>query len=73
MIIDGEIVKIGFFNFTKAAEEKNAKNLLVIHWLRSIPRIGKITRRIQRHVPASGNEKTDLPSQLDLQADLQGS
>jgi len=30
MIIDGEIVIIGSFNFTKAAEEKNAENLLVI-------------------------------------------
>jgi phosphatidylserine/phosphatidylglycerophosphate/cardiolipin synthase-like enzyme len=30
MIIDGEIVITGSFNFTKAAEEKNAENLLVI-------------------------------------------
>ena len=30
MIIDGETVITGFFNFTKAAEEKNAENLLVI-------------------------------------------
>lgn len=30
MIIDDEIVITGSFNFTKAAEEKNAENLLVI-------------------------------------------
>jgi phosphatidylserine/phosphatidylglycerophosphate/cardiolipin synthase-like enzyme len=30
MIIDGEIVITGSFNFTKAAEENNAENLLVI-------------------------------------------
>jgi len=31
MIIDGETVITGSFNFTKAAEEHNAENLLVIH------------------------------------------
>jgi len=31
MVIDGKIVITGSFNFTKAAEEKNAENLLVIH------------------------------------------
>ena len=31
MIIDGSIVVTGSFNFTKAAEEKNAENLLIIH------------------------------------------
>jgi phosphatidylserine/phosphatidylglycerophosphate/cardiolipin synthase-like enzyme len=30
MIIDGEIVITGSFNFSKAAEDKNAENLLVI-------------------------------------------
>ena len=30
MIIDGEFVITGSFNFTRAAEEKNAENLLVI-------------------------------------------
>ncbi|BAH76751.1 phospholipase D family protein [Solidesulfovibrio magneticus] len=30
MIIDGVIVVTGSFNFTKAAEEKNAENLLII-------------------------------------------
>lgn len=31
MVIDQEIVITGSFNFTKAAQEKNAENLLVIH------------------------------------------
>jgi phosphatidylserine/phosphatidylglycerophosphate/cardiolipin synthase-like enzyme len=31
MIIDGETVITGSFNFTKAAEGKNAENLLMIH------------------------------------------
>ena len=31
MVIDGETVSTGSFNFTKAAEENNAENLLVIH------------------------------------------
>ena len=31
MIIDEETVITGSFNFTKAAEESNAENLLVIH------------------------------------------
>lgn len=30
MIIDQSVVVTGSFNFTKAAEEKNAENLLVI-------------------------------------------
>ena len=31
MLIDGETVITGSFNFTKAPEENNAENLLVIH------------------------------------------
>jgi phosphatidylserine/phosphatidylglycerophosphate/cardiolipin synthase-like enzyme len=31
MIVDGEILITGSFNFTKAAEERNAENLLIIH------------------------------------------
>jgi Putative peptidoglycan binding domain/PLD-like domain len=30
IIIDGETVIAGSFNFTKAAQEKNAENLLII-------------------------------------------
>jgi phosphatidylserine/phosphatidylglycerophosphate/cardiolipin synthase-like enzyme len=43
MIIDREIVITGSFNFTKAAEEKNAENLLIIRdkgFTRFILRIG---------------------------------
>jgi phosphatidylserine/phosphatidylglycerophosphate/cardiolipin synthase-like enzyme len=31
IVIDGEVVITGSFNFTKAAQEKNAENLLIIH------------------------------------------
>ena len=31
MVIDGETVITGSFNFTKAAEEHNAENLLILH------------------------------------------
>ena len=31
MVIDGTTVITGSFNFTKAAEENNAENLLVLH------------------------------------------
>jgi phosphatidylserine/phosphatidylglycerophosphate/cardiolipin synthase-like enzyme len=31
IIVDDEVVLTGSFNFTKAAEEHNAENLLVIH------------------------------------------
>jgi phosphatidylserine/phosphatidylglycerophosphate/cardiolipin synthase-like enzyme len=31
MIIDSESVITGSFNFTRAAEEKNAENLLIVH------------------------------------------
>jgi phosphatidylserine/phosphatidylglycerophosphate/cardiolipin synthase-like enzyme len=31
MVIDGDTVITGSFNFTKAAEESNAENLLIIH------------------------------------------
>lgn len=31
MVIDGQVVITGSFNFTKAAENSNAENLLVIH------------------------------------------
>jgi phosphatidylserine/phosphatidylglycerophosphate/cardiolipin synthase-like enzyme len=31
MVIDGETVITGSFNFTRAAEENNAENLLIIH------------------------------------------
>lgn len=30
MVIDGDVIVTGSFNFTKAAEEKNAENILVI-------------------------------------------
>ena len=31
MVIDNQVLELGSFNYTKAAEEKNAENVLVIH------------------------------------------
>ncbi len=31
IVIDGEVVITGRFNFTKAAQEKNAENVLILH------------------------------------------
>jgi rare lipoprotein A len=44
MVIDGQAVVTGSFDFTKAAEENNAENLLIIHnknWLRFLRRTAK--------------------------------
>jgi phosphatidylserine/phosphatidylglycerophosphate/cardiolipin synthase-like enzyme len=49
MIIDGENVITGSFNFTKAAEEKNAENLLVIHDKKSAERYRKNWWEHDRH------------------------
>jgi phosphatidylserine/phosphatidylglycerophosphate/cardiolipin synthase-like enzyme len=38
MIIDGKILELGSFNYTKSAEEKNAENVLV---LRNKPKVIK--------------------------------
>jgi phosphatidylserine/phosphatidylglycerophosphate/cardiolipin synthase-like enzyme len=46
MIIDGETVITGSFNFTKAAEDKNAENLLVV---RDKPLAEKFTKNWQEH------------------------
>ena len=51
MIIDGETVITGSFNFTKAAEENNAENLLVI---RDKKLAERYTRNWQEHVQHSG-------------------
>ena len=36
MVIDGDTVITGSFNFTKAAEERNAENLLILHANRTL-------------------------------------
>jgi len=46
MVIDGETVITGSFNFTKATEENNAENLLVIHDKKLVERY---TRNWQEH------------------------
>jgi phosphatidylserine/phosphatidylglycerophosphate/cardiolipin synthase-like enzyme len=60
IVIDGELVLTGSFNFTKAAQEKNAENLLIIrdpalaaqytqnwevHRQHSQPYVGRVVRR----------------------------
>jgi len=49
MIIDGEIVITGSFNFTKAAEENNAENLLIIHDKKLAERYTKNWQKHERH------------------------
>jgi phosphatidylserine/phosphatidylglycerophosphate/cardiolipin synthase-like enzyme len=49
MIIDGETVITGSFNFTKAAEENNAENLLVIHDKKLAERYIKNWREHEKH------------------------
>jgi phosphatidylserine/phosphatidylglycerophosphate/cardiolipin synthase-like enzyme len=49
MIIDGAAVITGSFNFTKAAEENNAENLLVIHDKKLAERYTKNWEEHERH------------------------
>jgi phosphatidylserine/phosphatidylglycerophosphate/cardiolipin synthase-like enzyme len=49
MIIDGETVITGSFNFTKAAEENNAENLLIIHDKKLAERYTKNWQEHERH------------------------
>ena len=49
MIIDGETVITGSFNFTKAAEENNAENLLVIRDKKLAERYIKNWQEHERH------------------------
>jgi phosphatidylserine/phosphatidylglycerophosphate/cardiolipin synthase-like enzyme len=50
MIIDGEVVITGSFNFTKQAEQANAENLLVI---RDQPIAEKYTENWRAHAEHS--------------------
>jgi len=49
MVIDGQTVITGSFNFTKAAEEKNAENLLVIRDRKLAERYMKNWHEHERH------------------------
>jgi phosphatidylserine/phosphatidylglycerophosphate/cardiolipin synthase-like enzyme len=49
VIIDGETAITGSFNFTKAAEENNAENLLVIHDKKLAERYIKNWQEHERH------------------------
>jgi phosphatidylserine/phosphatidylglycerophosphate/cardiolipin synthase-like enzyme len=50
MVIDGDTVLTGSFNFTKAAEENNAENLLII---RDPDLAARYTRNWQEHLEHS--------------------
>ncbi len=54
MIIDGEAVITGSFNFTKAAEESNAENLLVIKDRKLAERYIRNWEEHERHSEAYG-------------------
>ena len=49
MIIDGETVITGSFNFTKAAEENNAENLLIVHDKKLAERYTRNWQEHERH------------------------
>jgi len=50
MIIDAETVITGSFNFTKAAEENNAENLLMIHGGKLAEPYTKNCKERERHL-----------------------
>jgi len=54
MIIDGETLITGSFNFTKAAEENNAENPLVIHNRKLAERYIKNWQEHERHSEVYG-------------------
>jgi len=54
VVIDGETVITGSFNFTKAAEENNAENLLVIHDKKLAERYIKNWQEHEKHSDAYG-------------------
>ena len=57
MIIDGETVITGSFNFTKAAEESNAENLLVIKDKKLAERYIKNWQEHDRHSEVYGGRR----------------
>ena len=63
MVIDEGVVITGSFNFTRAAEENNAENLLVIRarpWPRSTRPTGRPTPNTQSHTPGDLSAKRAL-------------
>ena len=57
MIIDGETVITGSFNFTKAAEERNAENLLIIHDKKLAERYAENWQEHERHSEVYGGRR----------------
>lgn len=60
MIIDGETVITGSFNFTKAAEESNAEDLLVIHDKKLADRYVRNWKEHDKHSEVYGGESVKL-------------
>jgi phosphatidylserine/phosphatidylglycerophosphate/cardiolipin synthase-like enzyme len=58
MVIDGKIVITGSFNFTRAAEEKNAENLLIIHDRRLAELYSKNWQEHERHSETYGGRES---------------
>jgi phosphatidylserine/phosphatidylglycerophosphate/cardiolipin synthase-like enzyme len=54
MVVDGETVITGSFNFTKAAEESNAENLLVIRDKKLAERYVRNWKEHERHSEVDG-------------------
>ena len=57
MIIDAETVITGSFNFTKAAEENNVENLIVIHDKKLAERYTKNWREHDIHSDVYGGRR----------------
>lgn len=60
MIIDGETIITGSFNFTRAAEDKNAESLLIIKGktlAENIPKTGRITEDTAKFILVDKDKK----------------
>ena len=66
MVVDGRIVITGSFNFTKAAEESNAENLLVI---RDAELAGKYTANWDVHLKHSERYQGRLSTPAENRSD----
>jgi phosphatidylserine/phosphatidylglycerophosphate/cardiolipin synthase-like enzyme len=58
MVIEGETAVTGSFSFTKAAEESNAENVLVIHDAKLARKYADNWREHDWHSEAHGNHAT---------------
>jgi phosphatidylserine/phosphatidylglycerophosphate/cardiolipin synthase-like enzyme len=54
LVVDGQVVETGSFNFTKAAAEKNAENVVVLHDPAVAQRYGQEWERLWRESEPMG-------------------